>query len=251
MRGVGGEAPLAREQAVERLHHGGDFARGAAQLDGRQRARLAPRDAPGQLGERPQPVAHEQHQQEQEQRNARDQRRHRGQRDLERHLAAHVVALGGLDPAAAGLQGEHAPLAARAKAGHEGRERLLRRRGRAHQQAPLAVQHLEGDLGLVVVAERRGHVVLEAAERRRQLDHDRRGDGGGLELARHHRFQHARRGGEAGVEELLGLVLARLVGDIRRRTEHQELHGDAAGEEDRADGGARAAGAHRAGGSAT
>ena len=164
--------------------------------------------------------------------------------------SSHVVALGGLDPDIARAQREHAPVLVRAEPGGKRRVRGVGGRGRAHEEAAARVEHLEGDLGLVVVAQRAGFVVRGRLERPWEGHHDGCVRGRGWRLRRVERREHPRGGREPRVEELVRLVLAACEADPGGDAEHGDEHGDAAAEQYRAHR-ARLQGARVNGGSAT
>jgi hypothetical protein len=239
---IGREPPLARErllhpdeQAVQRVEDRRDLGRRARERERGDRPRLPRLDLLREGRQRRKPVPDQQAEEHEQQRDADHERRDRCERELLRQLAPRIVAFGDLDPDLAGPQREHAPLVPaerlRAEPRRERRERRIRRRRGAHEQLAGAVPDLEGDLCLVVVAERIPLVVVRAFERGGERDHDRRGDGRALDLPRHQRLEHAPGGGEPGVEQLPGLFLARVESHPRRGAEHDEQCRDRAGKE--------------------
>jgi hypothetical protein len=82
--------------------------------------------------------------------------------------------------------------------------------------------HLEGDLGLVIVAQGPRLVVVLGLQRSWQLDDDRSGHGCFLDLPCDQHLQNTRRSGEARVEQLLCFLFAAGVAQPRGGAQHGE-----------------------------
>ena len=244
VRRVGSEAPLAgeriahaREQSVQSLDQRCDLGRDAREHERCDRVGLAARDLPRERRQRGEAGAEEETRQQEQQRDAGEERGCGGEGELLREFVAHVVPLRDLDPHVAGAEREHAPVlpreGTRGEAGGQGREGCLWRRRRAHEQAPGGVAHLEGDLGLVVVAERARPIVGLVLERPWQRDDDGRGYRCLVYLPRDQRLEHARGSGESRIEEFLSLFLAAGEAQPCGGAEHQDQSGAGTGEQQR------------------